>query len=234
MGIYKITNKVNGKSYIGQSNNVERRFKEHKSIGYRSKIPFDLVLSDIGIEHFTFELIEECKSVELNEREKHWIEFYNTINDGYNYQLNSSQVFGENNPNAKLTEEDVINIRIAYLNRENKRSIYDKYSDKTTFNNFSSVWRGKTWCHVMPEVFTDESIDYYSKRASSGDRGGKSAFTNERVLELRTEYINKTAKEIYSTINEKCSLNALQQMLWGHTYKEVPIYNKKQQKWINK
>ena len=42
IGIYKITNKISGKTYIGQSNNIERRFKEHKykdALEYFSKLP---------------------------------------------------------------------------------------------------------------------------------------------------------------------------------------------------
>ena len=34
-GIYKITNDINNKCYIGQSKNIKRRFSEHKSEGYR-------------------------------------------------------------------------------------------------------------------------------------------------------------------------------------------------------
>lgn len=41
IGIYKITKKSNGKSYIGQSNDIERRFKEHQ---YKKDIPIDMAI----------------------------------------------------------------------------------------------------------------------------------------------------------------------------------------------
>ena len=44
IGIYKITNKENGKCYVGQSNNIERRFSEHKTKGKESGIPVDIAI----------------------------------------------------------------------------------------------------------------------------------------------------------------------------------------------
>ena len=44
IGIYKITNLVNGKTYIGQSNNIERRLKEHQQKGELSRIPVDIAI----------------------------------------------------------------------------------------------------------------------------------------------------------------------------------------------
>jgi len=41
IGIYKITKKENGKSYIGQSNDIERRFQEHK---IKDDIPVDIAI----------------------------------------------------------------------------------------------------------------------------------------------------------------------------------------------
>ena len=55
--IYKATNKINGKSYIGQSNNIERRFSEHKT---KIDIPIEIAIRKYGIDAFNFEIIEEC------------------------------------------------------------------------------------------------------------------------------------------------------------------------------
>ena len=86
IGIYKITNKINGNSYIGQSINVEKRLLSHKK--YRNKIIKNKVLykaiEKYGIENFDFEILEECKKEELNEREKYYIKKYNTYYKGYN------------------------------------------------------------------------------------------------------------------------------------------------------
>lgn len=71
IGIYKITNKISGKSYIGQSNDIERRFKEHQTKGNRSRIPVDIAIQKYGKESFTYEIIELCQIEQLNEKEEY-------------------------------------------------------------------------------------------------------------------------------------------------------------------
>lgn len=86
-GIYKITNMINGKSYIGQSKDIQRRISEHKSEIYRNcfidKILYKAI-SKYGVKNFTFEIIEECVEKDLDSREIYWINFYDTLKNGYN------------------------------------------------------------------------------------------------------------------------------------------------------
>ena len=60
-GIYKITNKINNKSYIGQSNNIYRRFSEHKSPLYRSHY-----IDKYGIDNFLLILLKNVKRVQYS------------------------------------------------------------------------------------------------------------------------------------------------------------------------
>lgn len=88
IGIYKITNKLNGKSYIGQSIHCGKRFDEHCS-GKKQFIDETIQLE--GKENFTFELLEECEKDQLNEREDYYIAKYNTMfPNGYNKRWNTS------------------------------------------------------------------------------------------------------------------------------------------------
>ena len=91
IGIYKITNQLNGHSYIGQSIHIEQRWEEHlyKSSGC-SLLKY--ALYKYGKENFTFEVIEECTQFKLNEREIYWIKYYDTFNNGYNLTLGGSGV----------------------------------------------------------------------------------------------------------------------------------------------
>ena len=57
IGIYKITNKLNNKIYIGQSNNIQRRFLEHQTKGSISRIPVDEAIQKYGKENFSFEVM---------------------------------------------------------------------------------------------------------------------------------------------------------------------------------
>ena len=80
--IYKITNQINGKVYIGQTNNLERRYKEHW-FRYDREQPLYQAFNKYGRENFKMEPIELTEN--YNEREQYWITFYNSYGkDGYN------------------------------------------------------------------------------------------------------------------------------------------------------
>ena len=87
--IYKITNDINNKIYIGKTNfSIERRFKEHckeaKKLRAKNR-PLYNAMNKYGIEHFHIEVIEETNFPE--ERERYWIEYYGSFKYGYNATL---------------------------------------------------------------------------------------------------------------------------------------------------
>lgn len=89
IGIYKITNKINGKSYIGQSVNIKKRWKKHRELKNTTQepqcnYPLYRAFKKYGLSNFSFEIIEECTSDMLNIREIYWIDFYDTYRNGYN------------------------------------------------------------------------------------------------------------------------------------------------------
>lgn len=89
IGIYKFENLQNGHCYIGQSVNIEKRYKDHlartknsNSSEYNSY--FHRALRKYGIENFSFIVLEGCAAADLNQREEYWIQHYNSYVDGYN------------------------------------------------------------------------------------------------------------------------------------------------------
>ena len=91
IGIYKITNPTN-KVYIGQSINIERRFKNYKSISQtRGQVMLHNSFKKHGVNNHTFEIIEECIVESLNERERYWQEFYNVLEGGLNCLLTDTK-----------------------------------------------------------------------------------------------------------------------------------------------
>lgn len=235
VGIYKITNKINGKIYVGQSNNIKRRFWEYQNRGTASRIPVDAAIEKYGSENFQYDIIEECPIEKLNERETYWIKHFNSIKNGYNLsEGGNQQSIGSNNGRAILTEEDVKIIRIAYNNHEHRKDVYEQFKNKIAFSTFSRVWDGTSWQHIMPEVFTEENKRYYAKEATNGEKSTKAKFSNEEVLNMRTRYVSENARSIYNDYKDRCSYNTIQQILWGRTYKDLPVYKKKEKKWINK
>lgn len=232
IGIYKITKKENGKSYIGQSNDIERRFFEHKT---KVDIPVDIAISKYGSDAFDFQVIEECSLEQLNEREKYWIAFYNTYKGfGYNCNEGGGNNRGENNGRTKLTNEDVAYIRECYDSHMRRREVYQKFQDKISFNGFASIWDGSTWKDIKMEVYTEENKNFYKYHATDGANSCSAKFSNDEVIQMRERYVNEDAKSIYNDFKDRCNYQTLQQILWGRTYKDLPIYKKKQKTWINK
>lgn len=89
-GIYRITNNINGKVYIGQTYNFKRRFRVHKkklNNGEHYNEHLQRAWDKYGEENFSFDIIEECEIDKLNEREIYWIAFYDSFHNkdnGYN------------------------------------------------------------------------------------------------------------------------------------------------------
>lgn len=92
IGIYKITNTKNGKVYIGQSVDIDKRFKQHKKL-LRNNNHINCRLQDdwniYGEDSFKFEILEKCRSVYLNEIEKHTIKEYDSTNEAKGYNISA-------------------------------------------------------------------------------------------------------------------------------------------------
>lgn len=86
-GIYKITNIQNGMCYVGQAANIAERWRQHIKRGVGAEAPtrnklYPAMLA-IGVENFTFEVIEECERSKLDEREDYWQNYFHAKDFGY-------------------------------------------------------------------------------------------------------------------------------------------------------
>lgn len=232
IGIYKITKKSNGKSYIGQSNDIKRRINEHQG---KRDLAIDQAIQKYGIDAFDYEVLEECSLEELDEREKYWIQYFNTYKGfGYNCNAGGGDSRGENNGRTKLTNQDVAYIRECYDLHRRRKEVYEQFKDRVSFDSFAAIWDGRTWKGIKQEVYTKENKDYYMYHATDGGNSDFASLTDDEVVECRTRYMNETAKEIYQDYEDRISYQAFQAMLWGRTYKNLPIYSKKKKEWFNK
>lgn len=101
IGIYKITSPAN-RIYIGQSNNLERRQKDHNNTNKTKQLrKLHHSLLKYGVESHIFEIIEICDIELLNERERYWQDYYNVLGEyGLNCRLTAS-----NDKSAIISEE---------------------------------------------------------------------------------------------------------------------------------
>lgn len=230
MGIYKITNLITGECYIGQSKDIDQRIKEHIQ---HTKPLISQVIHEVGLENIEVTILEKCSEDQLDEREEYYISLYNSNEFlyGYNQTSGGKHNRGTGNSNCKLTEQDVYNIREAYNNHVPKQEVYEYYKGKISPSYFSNLWEGKSWFNTHYDVYTEENKQYYKSNGSIPKSNTK--FTDEEVMYLRKEYVNKTASEVFDLISNRCSFENLKTILNGYSYKHLPYYNKKLKVWVN-
>ena len=240
-GIYKITNKISGHAYIGQSNNIEYRFKQHIKRAYHSKKEYNkalyVAIRLYGIDKFIFEILEEIINVEdLNDRETYWIAYYNTYYDGYNETLGGEGVKGqdgEKHHNHKLSESDVVDIRHRYAAcSESVQDIFESYSDRITKAGFAKIYTWQTWKNVLPELRTDEVISWHRENARKlyslpGDKNPNHKLSNKQVEEIRKRKLKgESIKQIYKDFEHTgITFGGFRNIAGGYSYVRKGINN---------
>ena len=179
-GIYKITNKLLNKSYIGQSIHIEDRWKEH--MWGKGSVNLHNDFKIYGLENFQFEILEICNPEFLLEREKYWIKFYNTYENGYN--LNDG---GDNSKYAiEKTKKKVYcyNLQGEFLTE------YDSISEaerQTGISNSNICRAIKTCGRTQKFLWSYEKADIlpaYKRKVSHAPKQGKSVlqYSKEGIL----------------------------------------------------
>lgn len=149
IGIYKITNKVNGKVYIGQSVNIANRWKQHRKTPYNPNdksydLPLYRAIRKYSLDNFSFEVIEECTIEELDSKEIYWIKYYNSTNTEKGYNLKEGGNYCQPT-NAKLSEQDVLIIKERLQKGEAQESIAEDFP--VTRTTISQINLGKEYVH---------------------------------------------------------------------------------------
>lgn len=151
--IYKITNKINGKIYIGISNDPQRRFQEHYTSNTQYVSLINKAMHKWGIENFTLEVLEWSKDYAV--KEKQYIAQFRSLSpNGYNIHEGGNippVLYGEANGFAKITAETAKNIQRDLLNYKiHRKTIWKKYN--VSMDTLRHINEGNTW--------KDESLTY--------------------------------------------------------------------------
>ena len=124
--IYKYT-APNGKSYVGQTRTtIEKRKKDDFGTGYQGSPCFwNAIKYFNGLNNFTFEILEDIDNSLIDEREKYWIEYFNTVvPNGYNIDIG-----GQGQHNNRSVDQ--------YNGKFELIATYDSISEAAKINNIS-------------------------------------------------------------------------------------------------
>lgn len=212
IGIYKITNNINGHSYIGQAVNIEKRLREHINDSFNEKrreynYPLSRAYRKYGIDNFTNTILEICSKEELNEKEIYWINYFDTKNNGYNQLYGGNQVpenfLGEKHHLAKLTDKEVFLVREEYNKHTPFEEVFQKFGKGMSESGFKKIWHGYTRKNIHYDVYTKENKEYweYLKNIS-----GNRLYSDKEILDIRLRLKKGESKEsIYQDYKNKTS-----------------------------
>lgn len=122
-GIYKIENLVNGKIYIGQSKHIKQRWSEHKKelkTNRHTNKYLQRAWNKYGENNFAHIVLEECDEDLLDEREKYYIELYNSFNSDVGYNLTDG---GGRNKNVSADTREKLRNCMLGVNHPNRKEV---------------------------------------------------------------------------------------------------------------
>lgn len=175
-GVYKIFCFKNGKIYIGQSVDVEKRFKDHKYNLRKNKHTNPILQHAWNFyeeKDFEFSIVEECEKNKqfLNEREQYWMDHYKVCEEGFNIK-----------PKADASE----------ISEETKRKIGAFNKGKVTSEETKKKMSESSKGRVMSEE-TKKKISEAKKGKSSWNKGR--AWTDEEKKKLSDAHIGQIVSE---------------------------------------
>ena len=192
MYVYKITNKINNKIYIGITNNIEKRWGNEKS--YPSDPKRRQVIQEAihkyGVENFKFEILKRNLSIEqaVAEEVKLIQEFKSLVPNGYNvdsggyYHPKCSPQYGADNGHAKLTQEEAQYI----LDHRDKPIylLYDEFNDKISYETFLKIYNHKTYTNLTT------SVDIYPYNREFSGQFTSGPLDHDDIVKIRIGYSN--------------------------------------------
>ena len=188
MYIYQITNLINGKIYIGQTNNIQKRWANHKC-SIDPNMVIARALHKYGVDNFRFEiLLRGLTPEEADKKEVELIKEKNSlVPNGYNVatggnRINGYSNYGADNPNAHLTEEEAQYI----LDHRNEPMyiLYDMFSDKLSYEAFKKVYHHQTYTNLTT------TVNEYPYNFEFGNQFTNNPLEYDEIVSLRERYAN--------------------------------------------
>lgn len=207
--IYKFTNKKNGKHYIGQTNNLQKRYNGHKSESFNPKasgywLPFHCAIRKYGIENFSFDILEEIMDGEsqnfINEREQYFIQYYNSLKDNNGYNVT---IGGDGCPKPPLSYEEKLERSKLFTGKE-IQDIQQRLLNDEEFDDIEKIYSPKLKRTFLVNIntgtnFYNPDFNYPLKK------NAKSRFSQKEIQEIKTMIKQGLT---YKTIQDKFDIKS--------------------------
>lgn len=208
MYIYLYTNKINQHQYVGQTNDLRKRFNGHKSDSYNQKshsynYPLHNAIRKYGIENFDYSVIEEVKTrEEANEREKYWIKEYKThiSQGGYNITWG-----GDGNNRDPLTWEELLK-RGKVFSGEEILDIQNRLINGETYNDIIALYTPRLTRTFLSNL--NQGVNYknpYLVYPLKKDFSCEGRFSKEEIANIKQDIKDGM---VYSKIAEKYGIKS--------------------------
>ncbi|PGO60728.1 GIY-YIG nuclease family protein [Priestia megaterium] len=212
MLIYKATNLVNNKVYIGKTvTTLKRRMIQHKHDALKANTngKFYNAIRKYGWESFSWEIVYKgTDNEDICKKEIELISLHNSIKEGYNATIGGEGMAGflhseetkakvsasrkgltagENHPSSKLTKNDVVEIKKRLINGESQRSIAKTFNVARSTIVF--IQNGTTWSDVIVEGFNPY------RKGTIGEENSGAKLSEENVRSIKKMLVQGEMKQ---------------------------------------
>jgi group I intron endonuclease len=218
-GIYKITNTVNGKFYIGSAKDIDYRWEEHKQYlngGYHINPKLQHAWDFYGNDKFLFEIVEETLSekIILLDREQHYLDLFKPYMRDIGYNICPTANGGDNityNPNRDVFIEKMRTISLGENNPmygRNHTEESKQLQKEKAKGRFSMEWfTNKYGKEVGQQKFNDRRImlknrtmNYSNPNRRSGMVLGPMSEENKQKIKLNKQILKKIKSDLIKDI----------------------------------
>lgn len=215
-GIYKIENLVNGKIYIGQSKHIKQRWSEHKKelkANRHGNQYLQRAWNKYGEDNFSHTILEECDESCLDDRERYYIELYNSFDSDIGYNLTDG---GGRNRNISDHTREILSNSVSGVKHPNRKEVICLETGEIFMSiidaansigvNYSAITR---CCNGLTGTVKNLHWlfynDYTNKTQNElGEILKKENLRNHKVICLNTGEVFKSIKDAH----EKTGVNA--------------------------
>ena len=188
MYLYQITNLINNKKYIGQTNNIQKRWSNHKCCNSPNMV-IAKAIKKYGVDNFKFEVLYKDIPIDkIDDLERKIIQEKNTlVPNGYNVSKGGQlthempQRYGVDNSNAHLTQEEA---QYILDHRDQPMYIlYDDFSELITYDQFRKLYHHQTYTNLKTTV-----AEYPYNFEFSNEFTSKNKIEYDEVVKKKKKY----------------------------------------------